>query len=165
MQNLKQIFRQPLAEVGSGAVAAFMAVALLGFADAAFLAIEHFLGKIPPCTLTSGCETVLTSPYAYILGIPVSVLGALWYLAMALGAFVYLESRHGGGGIAAHHSAILKWTLLGTAVCFSMSVWFVWVQAAVIGSFCQYCLGSALVSTVLFAMAATILWKKTSASS
>jgi uncharacterized membrane protein len=137
-------------------------VALVGFADAALLTVEHYRGVIPPCT-TAGCDLVLTSPYSSILGIPVSLLGALYYLAIAVGAFVYLESRHGRGEIAAHHSAILKWALLATVLGLLMSIWFTAAQVFIIHSYCLYCLGSAATSTTLFVIGWIILKKHVSA--
>jgi len=159
MNNLKQTLKRPLASVGTVTVAVFFVVALLGFADAAFLTVEHYRGVIPPCSITSGCEKVLASQYSVILGVPASLLGALYYLAIALAAFIYLESRHGAGKIESHHSAILKWALFATVAGFLMSLWFVYLQAFVIHSYCQYCLGSALTSTVLFVMAMDVLRK------
>ena len=152
MNNSLPFFKRPLAEVRTAVVAVFLIVALIGFADATFLTVEHYRGVIPPCTATSGCETVLTSPYAVILGVPVSLLGALYYFVIALGAFVYLEARHGSGSLAAHHNSILKWLLMATVLGFLMSLWFVYLQAFVLHSYCQYCLGSAITSTILFVM-------------
>lgn len=160
MTNSLQIFKKPLAEVRTSVVAIFLLVALIGFADSAFLTVEHYRGVIPPCSATSGCETVLTSAYSIIAGIPVSLLGTIYYFLIALGAFMYLESRHGRGQVAAHHSAILKWAFLITVIGFLMSLWFLYLQVFVIHSFCQYCLGSAVTSTILFVMALCILFRK-----
>jgi len=160
MTNLQQIFRRPLAKASTVAVAAFFVIALIGFADATYLTVEHYRGVIPPCSVTSGCETVLTSAYSTIMGLPDSLLGSVYYLIMAVAAFLFLESRHGSGTIAAHHYAILKWALLGTVVGFSMSLWFVYLQAFVLHSYCQYCLGSAATSTILFVMAIFMLRRR-----
>ena len=53
-------------KVSTGAVVFLFIVALIGFADASYLTVEHYRNVIPPCT-TSGCETVLTSSYSTIL--------------------------------------------------------------------------------------------------
>jgi uncharacterized membrane protein len=58
------------------AVAALLAV--VGIADSIYLTIEHLAGRLPPCTIT-GCEQVLTSPYATVGPVPLSALGALAY--------------------------------------------------------------------------------------
>lgn len=158
MNNLKQLLTRPLPEIRSGVVVFILIVALAGFADSTYLAIEHFRGIIPPCTLVTGCEQVLTSRYSEIFGLPVALLGAIYYLAIMLGAFIYLESKH-SAALQAHHIEILKWTLLLTIVGLSASLWFVYVQAFVIGSYCLYCLASAATSTALF-VTATAIFKK-----
>ncbi len=147
---------RPLNNPPTKGVVFFLIVAILGFSDASYLTIEHYRNVIPPCT-TGGCETVLTSAYSVVLGIPVSLLGALFYLAMAMGVFLYLESKLVGGTVRPFHRAVLKCTLISTVFGLFASVWFLYLQAFVIHSYCQYCLGSALTSTILFITAAVIL--------
>ncbi|MFA6432758.1 MAG: vitamin K epoxide reductase family protein [Candidatus Paceibacterota bacterium] len=159
MINLKQSLTQPLTKAHSGLVVLFLVVALIGFADAGFLAVEHYRGVIPPCELVSGCEEVLTSSYSFILGVPVSLLGTLYYLAVSICVLIFLESKHVTEEVKAHHTAILKWSLVATLAGLLMSAWFVYVQAFIIGSYCLYCLGSALTSTLLFIIAAIIFHK------
>ena len=159
MTHLKQLLTQPLARAGSGAVILVFIVALLGFADATYLTVEHYRGVIPPCTVTSGCEQVLTSPYSLILGFPVSLGGSIYYLVVAVGSLIYLESKHLSANVQAHHFSILKWTLLATTLGLLASLWFIYVQAFILHSYCQYCLGSALTSTILFVTAMEILAK------
>ena len=47
-----------------------------GLADALYLTIEHLAGRSVPCSVTGGCEEVLTSSYAVIAGIPLAAVGA-----------------------------------------------------------------------------------------
>ena len=157
MKHLKRSLTLPFAEASSVAVIILLIVAMLGFADATYLTIEHYRGVIPPCSIIKGCEIVLTSPYSVLFGVPVSLLGALYYLLVSLGAFIYLESKHGKGEIATHHSSILKWTLIITVFGFGMSLWFVYIQLFVLHSICTYCIGSALTSTILFITAIVML--------
>lgn len=157
MKHLKRSLTLPLAEASSAAVIFLLVVAVLGFADASYLTIEHYRGVIPPCSVIQGCEVVLTSSYAVLFGVPVSLLGAIYYLAISIGAFIYLESKHGKGEIAAHHSSILKWTLIITTFGFGMSLWFVYIQLFTLRSICVYCMGSAITSTTLFITAIVTL--------
>ena len=159
MKHLKRSLTLPLAEVRTAIVVFFLIVAVLGFADASYLTFEHYQGVIPPCSVTEGCEAVLTSSYSVIFGVPTSLLGALYYLAVAVGAFLYIESKHGAGEIKAHHASILKWTLMATALGFGMSVWFVYLQLFILHSICIYCMGSAATSTILFITAIVMLRK------
>jgi uncharacterized membrane protein len=126
-----------------------LAIALIGFADASYLTLEHYRDAIPPCTI-GGCETVLTSAYSTVLGIPVSLAGAVYYLLTLIGLFAYMDSKK---------QAILKWTLILPILGFLASVWFFYLQAFVIHHFCEYCLGSATTSTILCAIALFIFAK------
>lgn len=158
MRNLKHLLKRPLNRVSTKLAIIILLIALVGFADSAYLTIERFRGVVPSCTI-AGCDTVLTSAYSAIAEVPVSLFGAIYYLFIAVGSFIYLEARHGGGETKAHHSLIFKWTLVATVIGLAASVWFVFVQAAVLRAFCQYCLLSALTSTALFVMALIIFSK------
>jgi uncharacterized membrane protein len=150
MKNLKQLFRQPLRAVPSSVVVFMFIVALLGFSDAAYLTVEHYRGVVPPCTLTSDCDLVLTSSYAVIAGIPVALLGTIYYLAILVGLFAYLDTKK---------TAIIKWTLLGTIFGLLASFGLIYVQVFVLYSYCMYCIGSAIVSTILFITAMEVIEK------
>ena len=151
------LLNRPLAKAHTGAVIFLLIVALLGFADASYLTLEHFLGVIPPCSLVGGCEKVLTSPYSVVFGIPVALGGAVYYLVVSIGCLIYLESKHLSKNIQSYHLTLLKWILFATVLGFIASVWFFYIQAAVIHSFCEYCLSSAATSTVLFITAMFML--------
>ncbi|MBU6427083.1 vitamin K epoxide reductase family protein [Patescibacteria group bacterium] len=152
MTNLNQLLTRPLRRLPVSAVVFLLVVALAGFVDASYLTIEHFQGAIPPCSLTGGCETVLSSPFSTFLGIPVSLLGALYYLTILICAFAYLEGKH---------EWMMRFALWFTVFGLAASLWFVYLQVFVIHSYCVYCIGSAITSTVLFVTAMEILKKFT----
>ncbi|CAN5867982.1 hypothetical protein BH18ACT11_BH18ACT11_25030 [soil metagenome] len=55
-------------------------LAALGFMISAYLTWTHFAGLAPICTAGGeGCETVQSSRYATILGVPVALLGLISY--------------------------------------------------------------------------------------
>ena len=140
MRHLKHLFKRPLQAVPNKLVAVLFMLAILGFADSSFLTIEHFKNTIPPCT-TAGCETVLSSSYSVVAGVPVALFGALYYLLIAIGLFAHIEGKH---------EPSLRIVLLCTVIGFSMSLWFLFVQAFILNAYCMYCLGSAAISTILF---------------
>jgi uncharacterized membrane protein len=117
-------------------IAAF--VSLIGLADAIYLTVEHLSGRSVRCTLT-GCSEVLSSPYATIRGIPLAAIGAFAYFTVfslaTLAAFGY---RVAG-----------KLLTLVVGAMFLTTLWLLYLQAFVIGHFCQFCLLSALVTTTL----------------
>ncbi len=153
--NLKQLFKRPINAVPTGVAVFVLIVALLGFADATYLSVEHYQNVIPPCSITGGCETVLTSAYSTMFGVPDSFVGAAYYLLILIGIASYLESKK---------TRLLKYALMLTVVGFVMSLWFVYLQAFVLHAYCAYCLGSALTSTVLFVAAVYLLKKYTEKS-
>jgi uncharacterized membrane protein len=140
MKNLKNLFQSPLNNVPKWVPISLLIIALIGFADAAFLTVEHYKGEIPPCQV-GGCEQVLTSEYSTILGIPVALYGALYYLSIAVLVFLAIESKS---------NRILKIAMIATLIGFIMSLWFFYLQAFVIYSYCQYCLVSTATSLAIF---------------
>ncbi len=150
MQTLKNSLTKPLRPVHVSLAIAVFVVALIGFADATYLVIEHYQGVIPPCTLVSGCETVLTSSYSVVFGVPVALLGSLFYIIVAAGALAYIEGKN---------EQLFRYALQFTVFGLLASLWFVFLQAFIIHSYCLYCLGSAATSTILFILACIILKK------
>lgn len=84
------------------------------------------------------CSHVLHSKYSKWLGVPVSVFAAINYLAMLV-ALATISLTNVG--------AVVKRLSWATVCCAGMAaglaaVWFVYLQAAVIGHFCPWCLGA-----------------------
>ncbi len=52
-------------------------VTLVGLAVSGYLVAVRLLGEAPTCGPVRGCETVTTSEYSTIAGVPVAVLGLL----------------------------------------------------------------------------------------
>jgi uncharacterized membrane protein len=149
MQNLRNLLTTQLQTVPLSIVSGALVIALIGFADAAYLTLEHFRGVIPPCTI-AGCDVVLTSAYSTVLGVPVSLAGVVFYLAMLVGLFMYVESRN---------LKVLKWTLMLSVIGLLSTLWFLFVQAFILNAFCQYCLLSAFTSITLFVIACWVFSK------
>jgi uncharacterized membrane protein len=126
-------------------------VALIGLGDAIYLTVHHFTAEPVPCDITGGCETVLTSAYAEVGGVPIAAFGAIAYFtAFSLALLAAFGNR-------------TTWTLFGVqaAIMAAFSGWLLYLQAYVIGAFCQFCLISAATSiTLLIVFAASKLLKK-----
>ena len=125
----------------------FLIAGALGFLDATYLTVEHYRGDIPPCTI-AGCEIVLTSGQSKILGVPVALLGALYYLTLLILAIAYLDRKN---------NLLIRLAAYGTIVGFALSGYFVYLQLFVLNAICQYCMISAGTSTVLFIIGMFIL--------
>ena len=158
MMNLKRLLTRPLVALPSSLVLTILVLAIIGFADATYLTIEHFLNVVPPCSITGGCEKVLTSSYAVVLGIPVALLGSIYYLLIIVGCLVYLESKH-ISKLDKHNSEVLRMSLFLVIPGFLASLGFTALQIFIIHAYCAYCLGSATITTVLLILMIYMFWK------
>lgn len=119
----------------------FLVVSLAGFADAMYLTVKHFSHSVIPCSLTHGCEIVTTSVYATPLGIPVALLGAIYYFALVAATFVAINEKN---------ERLFRLATRATLLGLLASVWFVVVQVVILHAICQWCMISAVTSTALF---------------
>ncbi len=118
-----------------------LVVAFVGFADATYLAVEHYTGGLILCGLTGGCDIVTTSVYSKIFGIPVALLGSLYYFSIIFGAVAYLDSKD---------EKFFYWLAHYTIIGFIASMIFVILQVFFIKSICLYCMLSATSSTIIY---------------
>jgi uncharacterized membrane protein len=103
-------------------------LAAVGVAVAGYLTYARFTHTSIACT-TGGCETVQSSRYAEVAGIPVALLGLAAYAAILATAFSASElARAAAAAIA-----------LGSA---AFSAYLLYVQFALIEALCQWCLVS-----------------------
>jgi uncharacterized membrane protein len=121
-----------------GRALALVLLTFLGLVDTLYLGIKR--GKPVPCSITSGCEEVLNSKYSELAGIPISWFGFAFYLTLFCCA-VYA---------AFGEEWLLKLLFWPAAAAFAISVGLVGIQALVLKAYCQYCLGSAVLSTLIF---------------
>ncbi len=108
--------------------------ALVGAAIATYLVWARSTGSELICT-TGGCETVQSSSYAEVLGVPVAVLGLLGYVLIGATALLASpEARAAGAALAL------------TAVAFSG--YLLVVQLAIIDALCLWCVANDAVAAV-----------------
>ena len=116
----------------------------LGFMVATYLTILHYQNALPPCSLTSNCEKVLMSQYAVIFGVPLALLGSLFYLGVIVLCLLIITN---------YKKVFLNAFYLFVIVGFIVSLLLIFIQAYFIGAFCQYCLISEAISTGLVILA------------
>jgi len=129
---------------------AIIALALVGFTDSAFLLAKRVSGAPIPCFITSGCDTVSKSPYSVMFGVPLAAWGVLFYLGIGFLALLYMDTKN---------LLIAKLIPIATTLGFISSAYFIYVQKFLIKAFCIYCILSATISTILFALG-IIIWRK-----
>ncbi|MBP6908516.1 MAG: vitamin K epoxide reductase family protein [Candidatus Pacebacteria bacterium] len=95
------------------------------------------------CPMRSNCETVIHSDYSKIAGIPVEVLGMMYYafIGGVYGVFFLI------GGMPFMILMLLFWFSFCSVL---FSVYLVSIQAFVIKQWCAWCLMSAGTSILIF---------------
>jgi uncharacterized membrane protein len=108
------------------------ALSVAGLLISAYLTWNHLRGLAPACVGdSSGCETVQTSRYSAILGVPVAALGLAGYAGLL--SSVLLK---GEGGVL--------FGLFVALVGVLFSGYLTWLELFVIGAICQWCVTSAV---------------------
>lgn len=125
-------------------------VAVIGFADATHLTINHYTGATLRCGASGGCNVVATSIYSKLFGIPVALLGSLYYASLILLCVAYLDTKK---------QLFFKLLTLIPIAGLIASVYFVAIQLFVLHTICVYCMVSAGTSTAIFILS-IILRKK-----
>ena len=122
-------------------------MSLVGMFVAAYLYL-YKIGKIGALACgTGGCEAVQASEWARFLGVEVSLIGMVGYLAMFLVAVVGLQ------GLSSTRRAVpvLLVIMSGTGVAFT--IYLTALELFVIHAICRWCVGSAIIITLVFVSA------------
>lgn len=127
-------------------------LALVGIAVASYLTAVHYRDSLLVCSGASDCETVQNSSYSKLLGIPVAILGLAMYaaslgLAIARLAMVELVER----------VTMLLFVVLFAGFLFS--AYLTWLELFVIDAVCQWCVVSALITTLLLANEGSLVYR------
>ena len=129
-------------------IVAFSIISLIGFADAAYLTANHYLGTSLNCSLFEGCEVVTTSVYATVAGVPIALVGALYYLLIFVATIAYFDTGN---------LRIMRFAAYFTVLGFLASLWLLYLQLFVIEALCMYCLLSLVTSTILFLLGLLVI--------
>ncbi len=127
-----------------------MAIAVLSLVGlfVAFYLTAHAFGWTGPLRCGIGeCETVQASKWAKLGPVPVALIGLIGYVALLTLAFLGLQpGRRRSRPIGA-------FLVLGAAIGFGFSAWLTYLEAFVIHAWCQWCVTSAILMTLIFAAA------------
>ena len=135
--------------MNAGKVRIFLIVILLlGLLDALYLAYTALTHTEIKCFLVSGCDTVAQSPHSRFLGVPLAVYGVVYYLGMLLVVLAHYVKQVP----LRIHLPLLAF--LGGIVGVLFSLYFIYVQAVLIGAMCIYCIISALATGIIFVASA-----------
>lgn len=122
-------------------------LAVVGLLVAGYLTYLHLSGSTAAlCAQGGGCDTVRTSRYSVVAGIPVAVVGVAGYLAML--AILLLEEFDGPLADLAP-LLMFGFSLIGVLY----SIYLTYLELFVIAAICPYCVASAVIVALLFIVA------------
>lgn len=134
-------------------------VAILGVLNTGYITATKLFGGETACP-TSGCEQVLSSSYAYLFGLPLSLFGMLAYLAMV--AFALAPLVVNPESDKQRRTDLENWTWLllfiGSTAMLVFSAYLMYIMFSQFVSqfgaagICYYCIASALFALALFVL-------------
>ncbi len=115
-------------------------IAAFGIGVATYITIADSGGGSPVCIAGGGgCETVAESTYSHLAGVNIAVFGIAGYVLLLAAALLRGDgARMGGFGVS----------LVG----FGYSVYLTYLELFKIEAICQWCVASAILMTILFAV-------------
>ncbi|HLO04692.1 MAG TPA: vitamin K epoxide reductase family protein [Symbiobacteriaceae bacterium] len=128
-------------------------LAIAGLAISFYLTNLYLFGGIVPCGASGGCQTVAESQYAWLLGVPIPMWGAVAYTAITGVAVWALAMRRLGewGRLA----------LFGLALAgLLFSGYLTYLELFVIRAICRWCVASAVIMLGLFVATLPLLGSK-----
>lgn len=123
------------------------ALTVAGLAVAGYLAYVETQLVAAVCGPVGDCNAVQSSAYARLFGVPVGVIGLAGYVAI-LGAWLW-----GRSGNPTARALLLGMAAAGVA----FSIYLTWLELFVIRAVCLWCLGSAVIMTLIMLAAAAWL--------
>ncbi len=129
------------------------AIAIVGALGTAYLTIIKLMGNSAACPV-SGCDQVLTSPYADVFGIPLTLFGCLAYLGMAVLSLGPLLVDADGNREQRRRLENLTWPLLfiGATGMMVFSGYLMYLLATELKAACLYCIASAAFTASMFVL-------------
>lgn len=125
-----------------------LALTLVGLFDALYLLWVYASPSRPLVCTGVGCDVVRASRYAHLWGQPLPVYGVLMYGAMLVAILAQGWLNSAGARRLAQAGAAL---ISGGG--FAFSIYLTSLEAFVIHAYCAWCLGSAAIVTLIFALA------------
>ena len=123
------------------------ALALAGLAVSVYLTIDHFASIAPlacPENSAINCVKVTTSEYSKLAGVPVALLGLLYYVAMVV-LFSPWVWRSGNRSLA-----LVRTVAAGAGVAFVF--YLIWAELFRIQAICLWCTAVHVITFALFAV-------------
>jgi uncharacterized membrane protein len=123
----------------------------IGLCIASYLAVVEVGGGTPVCGPLHGCETVASSPYSRVFGIPVAVFGVMLSLFLMTAALAWW--RTGYTWLLASH-------YVGSLVGVLFETYFTYLELFVIDAICIWCATYFVTLLVRFALSAYVWFRR-----
>jgi uncharacterized membrane protein len=126
-----------------------LVLALLGVAVSAYLTVEHYSSSATLACPDSGvvdCVKVTTSSYAELFGVPVALLGLLYFVAMAALCLPVAWSST--------RAWVHRARLVAVSVGAVFVLYLVWVELFRVDAICLWCTAVHVLAVGLFAVVA-----------
>jgi uncharacterized membrane protein/glutaredoxin len=135
------------------------AIALMGACGTAYLTVIKVMGGDAACP-AGGCDRVLSSPYAEVFGLPLTLFGFLGYLSMAGMALAPFAVNPDRQKELRSQIESITWPLLfiGATAMLVFSGYLMYLLAFEIQAACLYCITSAIFAASMFTL--TILGRR-----
>lgn len=133
-----------------------MLMSLVGMGLMGYLLLVHLSGsRAGACTYSEyfSCDTVNKSRYAKVFGIPVSLIGTLFFGGF-LGSALVL--RRGSSRFWPR-----AWLVAGSGWCLLYGLYLTYVELFVLHAVCPFCLVSLLLYGLIFSLAAILYGRET----
>jgi uncharacterized membrane protein len=120
-------------------------LAVIGLIDSIYLVWVKFTDQYALCGPIGNCESVNTSQYSEIWGIPIALLGAGAYIVIII--LLLLENR---SELMGEYSPLIVFGISLIGVLYS--IYLTYIEVAVLRAICPYCVISAVVLVLLLVL-------------
>ena len=121
---------------------ASIVLAVLGLLDSVYLFWVKYTGAYALCGPIGNCESVNSSQYSEIFGIPIALLGAGAYAVMMV--LLLMENR---GQVCPEFGPMIVFGMSLIGVLYS--IYLTYIEVAILKAICPYCVISAIILVVL----------------
>lgn len=130
----------------------FVKLAIFALGVCGFLVARHIYKHKKPnqtplvCPLKFDCNTVVHSDYSKIFGIPVEILGMIYYSLLAISYLFFLLTPD------TLHIVLVLIVAILSVIAFLFSLYLIGVQVFVLKKGCFWCYVSALICMIIFSL-------------
>lgn len=129
------------------------ALGVAGLGTSGYLTYSHYADRATVCAGIGSCEFVQTSAYSEVVGVPVALLGLLFFIALEV--LVVMRFMRLPLALQWGQPAVFAMTLGGLAFV----IYLTYVELFVIDAICIWCVATAAITLVCFVVVAAMsLW-------